>query len=51
VVPVMRIGVPDELVDHAKPEESKAELGLTPSQIAERVRNKFSSPQPAAVSK
>jgi 1-deoxy-D-xylulose-5-phosphate synthase len=50
VVPVMRIGVPDELVDHAKPEESKADIALTPSQIAERVRNTF-SPQMAAVSK
>lgn len=49
VVPVMRVGVPDVLVEHAKPEESKAELGLTPSQIAERVRNTF-SPQMAAMS-
>ncbi|HEY9665329.1 MAG TPA: 1-deoxy-D-xylulose-5-phosphate synthase, partial [Coleofasciculaceae cyanobacterium] len=49
VVPVMRIGVPDLLVEHAKPEESKADLGLTPSQIAERVRNTF-SPQLATVS-
>ncbi|HEY9608967.1 1-deoxy-D-xylulose-5-phosphate synthase [Allocoleopsis sp.] len=48
-VPVMRLGVPDLLVEHAKPEESKAQLGLTPSQIAERVRNTF-SPQMAAVS-
>jgi 1-deoxy-D-xylulose-5-phosphate synthase len=49
VVPVMRLGVPDLLVEHAKPEESKAELGLTPSQIAERVRNTF-SPQMVAIS-
>lgn len=49
LVPVMRLGVPDLLVEHAKPEESKAELGLTPSQIAERVRNTF-SPQMAGVS-
>lgn len=49
VVPVMRIGVPDLLVDHAKPDESKVDLGLTPAQIAERVRNMF-SPQLAAVS-
>jgi 1-deoxy-D-xylulose-5-phosphate synthase len=49
VVPVMRLGVPDLLVEHAKPEESKAELGLTPSQIAERVRNTF-IPQMAAMS-
>lgn len=38
VVPVTRIGVPDQLVDHATPEESKLELGLTSSQIAQRVK-------------
>ena len=38
VVPVTRIGVPDQLVEHATPEESKIELGLTSSQIAERVK-------------
>jgi 1-deoxy-D-xylulose-5-phosphate synthase len=37
VVPVMRIGVPDMLVDHAEPKESMADLGLTPPQLAERV--------------
>lgn len=37
MVPVMRLGVPDILVEHAKPEESKVELGLTPSQMAERI--------------
>lgn len=42
LVPVMRIGVPDVLVDHATPEQSFAELGLNPSQIAERVRATFS---------
>lgn len=50
VVPVMRIGVPDKLVDHATPEQSMTALGLTPSQIAERVRTSF-SPQLAAISK
>jgi 1-deoxy-D-xylulose-5-phosphate synthase len=37
-VPVTRIGVPDKLVDHAKPEESKADLELTPPQMADRIR-------------
>ncbi len=37
VVPITRLGVPDELVDHASPEESKVSLGLTSSQMAERV--------------
>ncbi len=50
VVQVMRLGVPDLLVDHAQPDESKADLGLTPAQIAQRVRNTF-SPQLATLSK
>ncbi len=37
VVPIVRIGVPDQLVEHATPEQSHSELGLTGSQIAERV--------------
>lgn len=38
-VPITRIGIPDLLVEHAKPDESKATLGLTSPQIAERVRS------------
>lgn len=41
LVSVTRIGVPDQLVDHATPEESKASLGLTSPQIAETVRRAF----------
>lgn len=41
VVPVLRLGVPDQLVDHATPNESIVNLGLTPSQMAERIREKF----------
>ncbi|MBD1889593.1 1-deoxy-D-xylulose-5-phosphate synthase [Coleofasciculus sp. FACHB-SPT9] len=48
MVPITRLGVPDVLVDHATPEQSMAELGLTPAQIAERVRKSF-SPQLSAV--
>lgn len=48
-VPLTRIGVPDKLVDHATPEESKADLGLTPPQIAERILKLFSR-QPSTVS-
>ncbi|WP_017327940.1 1-deoxy-D-xylulose-5-phosphate synthase [Synechococcus sp. PCC 7336] len=40
-VPVLRLGVPDKLVDHAKAEESLAELGLTSASIAERIRQKW----------
>ncbi|MGL5927010.1 1-deoxy-D-xylulose-5-phosphate synthase [Chroococcidiopsis sp.] len=45
VVPVKRIGIPDTLVDHAEPNESKADLGLTSPQIAETVRQAFFSQQ------
>lgn len=45
VVPVVRIGVPDQLVEHATPEESKLELGLTSPQIAELVRAEFQLPK------
>ncbi len=41
VVPVKRIGIPDLLVDHAEPNESKAALGLTSPQIADRVLYAF----------
>jgi 1-deoxy-D-xylulose-5-phosphate synthase len=47
VVPVTRIGVPDLLVEHATAEESKAELGLTPPQMAERILKLFAK-QPVA---
>ncbi len=50
VVPVKRIGVPDVLVEHATPEESKAELGLTSRQIAERVIQAYFQKQPSPVS-
>lgn len=43
-VSMLRLGVPDQLVDHAKPEQSFAELGLTPSQMADRVLQTFKSP-------
>jgi 1-deoxy-D-xylulose-5-phosphate synthase len=48
VVPVTRIGVPDLLVDHATAEESKADLDLTPPQMADRILKLFSK-QPVAV--
>jgi 1-deoxy-D-xylulose-5-phosphate synthase len=48
VVPITRLGVPDKLVDHATPEQSLIELGLTPAQIADRVLQLF-KPQPVMV--
>ncbi len=51
LVPLKRLGVPDKLVDHAKPDESKADLGLTSSQMAEQILAAFfSSKQPTVVS-
>jgi 1-deoxy-D-xylulose-5-phosphate synthase len=40
-VPVLRIGIPDVLVDHASPDQSKEKLGLKPDQMAEKIINKF----------
>jgi 1-deoxy-D-xylulose-5-phosphate synthase len=41
LVPVLRIGIPDVLVDHATPEQSKTALGLTPTQMAETILRRF----------
>ncbi|NJM72616.1 MAG: 1-deoxy-D-xylulose-5-phosphate synthase [Scytonema sp. RU_4_4] len=41
VVPVKRIGVPDALVEHAEPNQSKAEISLTSPQIAQKVLQAF----------
>lgn len=46
-VPLTRIGIPDQLVDHATPDESKAALGLTPPQMAERILKLFSGQRSA----
>ncbi|MCP9900411.1 1-deoxy-D-xylulose-5-phosphate synthase [Cyanobium sp. Cruz CV13-4-11] len=40
-VPVLRIGIPDVLVDHASPDQSKESLGLTPAQMADRIHERF----------
>ena len=49
VVPVKCLGVPDILVDHAKPDESKADLGLTSPQMAETILKAFFRRQEVAV--
>ncbi len=41
LVPVLRLGIPDVLVDHASPDQSKQALGLTPAQMAERILCRF----------
>ena len=48
IVPVTRIGVADILVDHATPDQSKAALGLTPPQMAERILKLFAK-QPLTI--
>ena len=40
-IPVLRIGIPDGLVDHASPDQSKEQLGLTPAQMADRIHERF----------
>ncbi len=46
---VLRLGVPDVLVDHATPAQSMATLGLTPPQMAERILATHRVAQPALV--
>ena len=45
LVQIKRFGVPDILVDHAQPNESKADLGLSSPQIAETIIKKFFAAQ------
>jgi 1-deoxy-D-xylulose-5-phosphate synthase len=44
---VLRLGIPDLLVDHATPEESKVDLELTPSQMAVKILAAFPIEKPA----
>jgi len=41
LVPVKRFGVPDILVDHATPDQSKSSLGLSSPQMAEGILKTF----------
>ena len=40
-LPVMRLGIPDVLVDHATPQQSFESLGLLPDQMAQRINERF----------
>ena len=40
-LPIYRIGIPDVLVDHASPDQSKENLGLKPDQMADKIIKKF----------
>jgi 1-deoxy-D-xylulose-5-phosphate synthase len=48
-IPIKRIGIPDLLVEHAEPNQSQITLGLTTSQMAETIVQKFFSKQLSAV--
>jgi len=50
LVRMTRIGVPDQLVDHATPDEAKANIDLMPSQMADRILRARTSSATAAVS-
>ena len=45
-IPMLRIGIPDRLVDHATPQQSFEALGLTPDQMAVRIKKHFVLPTP-----
>ena len=38
---LLRIGIPDQLVDHATPQQSKESLQLTPPQMVKRILDRF----------
>jgi len=46
-VKLKRFGVPDILVDHATPNESMIDLGLTSSQISQEILASFFSQKPS----
>ncbi|TVQ42628.1 MAG: 1-deoxy-D-xylulose-5-phosphate synthase [Gloeocapsa sp. DLM2.Bin57] len=50
LVPLKRFGIPDKLVEHAEPNQSKADLGLTSPQIAQEIREVFFKEQLSTVS-
>jgi 1-deoxy-D-xylulose-5-phosphate synthase len=41
LVPVVRLGIEDVLVEHASPEESKVDHNLTPAQMSDRILKLF----------
>ncbi len=48
-VSMLRLGIPDKLVDHASPAQSKSALGLTPDHMAESILKRFSFSQSSDV--
>ncbi|MFM7314522.1 MAG: transketolase C-terminal domain-containing protein, partial [Cyanobium sp.] len=49
LVPVLRLGIPDQLVDHASPDQSKQSLGLTPPQMVDSILERFGALRRQAV--
>lgn len=47
LLPVLRLGIPDLLVEHATADQSKADLSLTPSQMVAQILAKFPVPKTA----
>ena len=41
LVTTLRIGIPDKLVDHASPQQSKETLGLTPIKMSHKIKERF----------
>ena len=41
LLPVLRIGIPDQLVHHASPQQSKESLGLTPQTMCDSIKRRF----------
>ncbi len=41
IIPTFRLGIPDKLVDHASPQQSKDTLGLTPTMMTKSIMKRF----------
>ena len=50
-VPMLRFGIPDVLVDHASPQESRSMLGLTPPKMVQRINSHFAPASSACLTK
>lgn len=50
-VPMLRFGIPDVLVDHASPQESRNTLGLTPPKMVQRINSHFAPASSACLTK
>ena len=47
---ILRLGIPDVLVDHATPQQSFEQLGLTPVQMAEKIKTFVQRPKGTSAS-